>query len=454
MDHSEEIANFCAITGAQAHVAEHYLSACEWDLNRGIEFYLENPPDGSGVDRAPQRVGSDPIEIDDDAPAHPAVQGRAIPVGVQAQRSVVDADAEDEEFQRAVAESLADDRARGAQAERTEQAHHPSYPAPRVEFPDEDEDISFLAEQRAAAMTAARRMDEMMDDMVNVTRHAARTRQIAPPPGYPFPPSLMFPQDFPRRAPPASSAQHGPSHPIQSHPLSHGPGGGSGDAELSLPEGVGAAELEEARMLEAALLGVPYHPPPSYQRSAAPNPDLFDPTLVQHRMDREDTDRAYEESLKADRAKAAAAEAAAREAELAQQRARDVERLAAERKEREEREAAEVKSREERSLREVLEAKTRALPAEPSSSNAGAINIMVRLPDGSRQSRRFLRSDPLQAVFDYIDVTCSSTIAPGSYSLVTQYPRKVLVQGTPGSLQQTGVDSDQAFFLELSAASK
>lgn len=33
-DATAKIADFCGITGASSHVAEHYLSACNWDQDR------------------------------------------------------------------------------------------------------------------------------------------------------------------------------------------------------------------------------------------------------------------------------------------------------------------------------------------------------------------------------------------------------------------------------------
>lgn len=33
-DVSDRLASFCSITGSASHVAEHYLSACNWDLDR------------------------------------------------------------------------------------------------------------------------------------------------------------------------------------------------------------------------------------------------------------------------------------------------------------------------------------------------------------------------------------------------------------------------------------
>ena len=42
MDHSEEIAHFSAVTGADQPTAEHFLAASNWDLNSSINFYVES----------------------------------------------------------------------------------------------------------------------------------------------------------------------------------------------------------------------------------------------------------------------------------------------------------------------------------------------------------------------------------------------------------------------------
>lgn len=79
------------------------------------------------------------------------------------------------------------------------------------------------------------------------------------------------------------------------------------------------------------------------------------------------------------------------------------------------------------------------------------------MPDGSRLSRRFRRSDALQAVFDYVDLAVAAAAPaaaapaaprPGGYSLVAQFPRRVLSDGRPGSLADAGLSGDTAFFVE------
>lgn len=49
-----------------------------------------------------------------------------------------------------------------------------------------------------------------------------------------------------------------------------------------------------------------------------------------------------------------------------------------------------------RELKACLEKKKKGLPMEPGSEEGSAFTVMVRMPDGSRQSRRFRRTDPLQ----------------------------------------------------------
>lgn len=110
-------------------------------------------------------------------------------------------------------------------------------------------------------------------------------------------------------------------------------------------------------------------------------------------------------------------------------------------------------------MKQLLASKAARLPPEPDAGTAGSMQVVVRLPTGSRKGRRFLPSDPLQAVFDFVDVECavaaegqagdgsSSSIKPGSYRLVTQFPRKVLTEDS-SSLGDAGINTDTALFIE------
>jgi hypothetical protein len=47
-------------------------------------------------------------------------------------------------------------------------------------------------------------------------------------------------------------------------------------------------------------------------------------------------------------------------------------------------------------LESSLASKQASLPSEPAADEEGAVTLVVRMPDGSRQGRRFLKSHKLQ----------------------------------------------------------
>lgn len=140
--------------------------------------------------------------------------------------------------------------------------------------------------------------------------------------------------------------------------------------------------------------------------------------------------------------------AAAQAAEDARQRAE----LEAEAK------AARAEAEAQQQVAALLAKKQQRLPPEPDSWEAGSVSIVVRMSDGTRKGRRFRLTDPLQTVFDFVDVQCGqaaavageseSRVTPGSYRLVTQFPRKVYMEGSADSLQEAGISSDSALLLE------
>lgn len=126
--------------------------------------------------------------------------------------------------------------------------------------------------------------------------------------------------------------------------------------------------------------------------------------------------------------------------------------------------AAAAEQRATQELAALLAAKQARLPPEPAPDAPGVFKVVVRVPDGSRKGRRFRPSDALQALFDYVDVECSSgggsgsssgggagggALAPGRYRLVTQFPRKVFVEGGGDSLAAAGIEGDTALFVEV-----
>ena len=123
-------------------------------------------------------------------------------------------------------------------------------------------------------------------------------------------------------------------------------------------------DVEEARMLEAAMLGIPYEGeiPPHRRPLGSVSSASIDPAAVEQRLLRQEQDDAYEQSLQADRAKAEAAAAKQREAEAAAAK--------------QEADAAQ--------LQRVLSSKEAGLPAEPAEGDEEAITVLVRLPGGGR----------------------------------------------------------------------
>merc|ERR1712003_465939 len=105
-----------------------------------------------------------------------------------------------------------------------------------------------------------------------------------------------------------------------------------------------------------------------------------------------------------------------------------------EQKEKEEREEQEKQERsksmerkrkvaEEESNRNVRAKKEENLPAEPAPTEAGSVDVMVRVPDGKRLRRLFRDTDRIGHIYDYLDITLGDGFAaPHSYRLVQTMP--------------------------------
>ncbi|CAI0476433.1 unnamed protein product [Linum tenue] len=215
--------------------------------------------------------------------------------------------------------------------------------------------------------------------------------------------------------------------------------------------GISSEEHDEAVMLEAAMFGgipeasgyqFPYAPHQFMQREGGPYrrpaPRPPSPSLQAQRSIREQQDDEYLASLAADREKAEARrleEEAARAAALEQERLKE--------------EANRRKLEEAQEIERHLAAKEASLPQEPTPDEENAVTLLVRTPDGARHGRRFLKSDRLQSLFDFIDVT--RVVKPGTYRLVRPYPRQAFSDGeTALTLSELGLTSKQeALFLEL-----
>ncbi|KAK4338373.1 hypothetical protein RND71_042860 [Anisodus tanguticus] len=269
------------------------------------------------------------------------------------------------------------------------------------------------------------------------------------------------------------------SSPRQHDNLNHSPRNGA-DFQSEEWGGMSSLEHDEAVMLEAALFGgipegtgycLPSAPHQPIQNGAdepmgpyqwhMPRPPS--PSLVAQRLLREQQDDEYHAALRADREKELKAK---QEAEAALEEKRQEEEESRRKAEEEKCRrvfvhahtnevgsidnlmALESDSVIDQEMERQLAAKEASLPREPTADNENAVNLVVRMPDGSRRGRRFLKSDRLQSLFDYIDV--GRVVKPGTYRLVRPYPRRAFSYGeSTRSLDELGLTSKQeALFLE------
>lgn len=246
-----------------------------------------------------------------------------------------------------------------------------------------------------------------------------------------------------------------PSSPRQ-HDISNRPQHNSNVFPSDEWGGISSEEHDEAVMLEAAMFGgipesgyhFPYAPHQFMQAEGRyprriPRPPS--PSLEAQRLIREQQDDEYLASLQADQEK----ELKAREEAEARRLEEEEARKAALEEERQKEEESRRKMEEEQEYERQLAAKEASLPREPAFDDENAVTLLVRMPDGSRRGRRFLKSNMLQSLFDFIDV--GRGIKSGSYRLVRPYPRRAFSDGERAlTLNELGLTSKQeALFLEL-----
>ncbi|XP_022736465.1 plant UBX domain-containing protein 8-like [Durio zibethinus] len=220
--------------------------------------------------------------------------------------------------------------------------------------------------------------------------------------------------------------------------------------------GISSEEHDEAVMLEAAMFGgIPEsgyrfaYAPHQFMRPEGPfpwrTPHPPSPSLAAQRMIREQQDDEYNASLQADREKELKAIQDAEARRLEEEAARKAALEEEQRKEEEFRR----KMEEEQECARQLASKEASLPQEPAAGEENAVTLLVRMPDGSRRSRRFLKSDRLQSLYDFIDI--GRGVKPGTYRLVRPYPRRAFSDGESSlTLNELGLTSKQeALFLEL-----
>ncbi|KAL6774060.1 hypothetical protein ACKKBG_A23610 [Auxenochlorella protothecoides x Auxenochlorella symbiontica] len=463
MDGEDAIDTFMALTNAPRHVAQHVLDAHAGDLEAGVSFYLEGGGVGHGVtgpsgsldpvlytaalsaQEQPRSspltaFGSDEWDMIPASPRGPEESG-----ALHGEGEEEEVEEEDDELQ-VLSSNLPHTRA--ATSARAQAAG--GAPA-RVPSPDEGRRrLRRNRPGRAAAAAswapeAGSTEEEGEGPRAEPAPHAslaagARRRRAA------------------RQAARASllaQALVDPDLDDEDEPGFAGPVSGwdgagealgddgewparppAGPATLAAAAGLPDVDLEEQRMLLAAYAGEAYEPPPAPGPSAA---GPLSPRAQERAVLRSEQDAAFHASLQADRAKAEAARGAA---ERAAREAREAAEAAEERAALE-REAREARERD-------LDERAARLPAEPAAERPDAVRLLVRLPGGARLTRRFGAEDAVPAVFAWVDVSCRDDPAaptPGSYRLVAQFPRRVLLHDSQESLGSAGFNGGQEMLL-------
>ncbi|KAJ7357568.1 FAS-associated factor 2 [Desmophyllum pertusum] len=168
-----------------------------------------------------------------------------------------------------------------------------------------------------------------------------------------------------------------------------------------------------------------------------------EPALVVARADRhertqtqqlrDEQDEAYYESVRADQEK----ERKKREEE-------DKKRLEEESK----RQKEEAKRNRAQSIaQDRLDRKLR-IPEEPESSDPDSVRVLIKMPNGKRLERRFLKSHSLQALYDF--VFCDEE-SPVEFVLVSNFPRKVYAMDCSSedqTLGNAGIEANALLFVQ------
>ncbi len=432
----ELIDQFIAITSAPRHVAQHILEAHGGDLESSIDFYLESGGVGHGNDALGPPAGFDFSDPMAESPARPP--RRPLPASAAPRSSPLEtfpggagaSSLEEEEH------DLADDQALAAAARRTRQPPRDYFDQDWTPADDSDMDIEGASEEEEEAVE----LDSEEDLEEGVRRRGGSNRRRV------------------RRNRPSGAAQQDPelqeiNRMLREATAAAGAGTSNNDVQIvedeeplpSLPDDV---DLEEQKMLLAAMTGEMYRGRiPDFSTDPRYRPVQLSPGARARQNLRQEQDAAYYESLELDKLKAEEAERVEREA----REAREAAQLEAERIEKEAKEAADA-------LQRTLASKEASLPKEPPLGDADAVQIVVRMPSGSRLQRRFRSGDLLSAVFDFVDLTASknetdsadSVLQPGSYNLVSQFPRRVFEDGGVDTLAEVDLAHKQeAFFVEI-----
>ncbi|XP_041123244.1 FAS-associated factor 2 [Polyodon spathula] len=168
--------------------------------------------------------------------------------------------------------------------------------------------------------------------------------------------------------------------------------------------------------------------------------------LVSERMEREERnqtqalrlqqDEAYLASLRADQEK----DRKKKEEEEQKRRQEEVAR-----------EIVLAEERRQQTLQEEKERRSESLPPEPSPDNPDSVKIVFKLPNDSRVERRFLFTQSLTVIYDFL---FSLKETPEKFQIVTNFPRRVLPclpteeRPIPPTLKEAGLSRSEVLFVQ------
>lgn len=169
----------------------------------------------------------------------------------------------------------------------------------------------------------------------------------------------------------------------------------------------------------------------------------FEPELSRLRYDKEqvrqtqilraEQNREYEESLKQDQ------ERVRKQREVEEQKKKEAEN------EKMLREEESMRIQRLNDLKNQLKEEL-ALKIEPKAQEANTIKLILKLPNGNRIERFFLKSDPVKDLFNF--VFCNDDCPP-NFEIVKNFPRKEIAcsHSTMTSLEESGIDSSMLLFV-------
>merc|ERR1712110_1186967 len=136
---------------------------------------------------------------------------------------------------------------------------------------------------------------------------------------------------------------------------------------------------------------------------------------------RQEQDAAFQETLRMDQER----ERLKREAEEAIIRAEEEEK---------EKERLEI-ARKEEIQRQKIELVSE-IPQEPDANDPDSVRILIKLPEGQRLERRFIKQQSLKYLYYYVFCHPES---PDEFDITTNFPRKVLNCKPPNLMQDMGL---------------